>query len=779
MARFPEGTIIEPEQVMVVAQTASGFQALFGRHPDLEIIDSDPNVADMGRYPSWATGDVALANGGDEVLILDGRDGIVDAISYGESNSYFAPSVAGVFTGHSIERIPADCDTDSAADWQPQRRPTPGEVTYAGECLAPVPVAELGAFRPIGEIQGRTDVSPYVNQNVRVRGVVTGMYEDRNAQGVIFYTLFIQDLPGSEDGDDSTSDGLAVFLGRQRPVYERGDQVRVSGRVTEFYGLTEIDDDGLELVHEGGDATLPKAVVIDPPADNEAQAAYLERMESMLVTIPGSARVVGPTHEGCGFAVIGADAGVERVLARSENDPVGQVVGVLHHTDVECAALPDVKSGDLVSGVMGPLTYHFDRFKIVQQGIDELTVTVAPPAMRTGPAALRGDEYSIATLNLGNHFDGMDDTGSDSEPKPSQAEIAIKQAKLAKLIAHSLNCPTILGVQEVEKQRLLLDLAISVSERCGFTYEVNHLESADVRGIDVALLSDPGRVIVTGLQLRQGCSALDTGIVDLNASCPADQTPLFSRPPLQVELQLDGLEFTLFVNHFKSKRDGAAVTAPRRLAQAQHINQQVAHLLDQDASARIIVMGDFNDYEASPTMQTMTSGNGRLRNPLSAIPAPERYSFIFDGISQLIDGILISPALVDNLIDVAIIHVNADYPHTLAGDVSTEAWPIRSTDHDPLLLILTVTQDSDERITATPAMNVTTVSTAVARSPTVTAVPEREADVEVRPVEETNEPRGVALIALLAGGAAVLGVLLLVIRRRSQTDHPAAPFDRG
>jgi predicted extracellular nuclease len=367
---------------------------------------------------------------------------------------------------------------------------------------------------------------------------------------------------------------------------------------------------------------------------------------------------------------------------------VGRVVPVLHRSDVDCGKFPFVKSGDLVSGIAGPLIYNFDQFKIVQQATEALSVTMVPTATIAAPPRVAAEQFSVATLNLENHFDAVDDTGTEAEPKPSPVEIAGKQRKLAHALSHVLNCPTIVGVQEVEKRSLLLDLAAEVAAGCGFTYDVSHLESVDSRGIDVALLSEPGRVSVKNAQLRQGCTEIDTGIEDVGTTCPAGESPLFSRPPLQVELAVAGRDYTFFVNHFKSKRGGEAATAPRRLAQAQHINRLVDALLASNSNARIVVLGDFNDYAQSPAMLTMTQGNGRLDNVLHQVPEDQRYSFVFGGVSQLIDGILLSPALLDDVVAVTILHVNADYPDSLANDVSPAHLAYKSTDHDLPLLVL-------------------------------------------------------------------------------------------
>lgn len=698
MVRFPAGAQIGPGQAVVVAQTAVAFQRRFGFRPDYELQDSDPDVPVMRPDRLWSGGEIALANDGDEVLLLY-QNTLIDAINYGDSTTYFQPAINGVLAGQSIERVPADCDTDSAADWLPRPNPTPGELSFDGECLAPTS-APLDDLPPIGTIQGRGDFSPYVNQIVTFRAVVTGFSADRNTQGTTYYTLFVQDPSGLEDGDPATSDGMVIFTGRQRPALELGDQVRITGLVTEFFGLTELDDNGLEIVLETSGVPLPEPILIDPPTDNAAQAAYFEALEGMRVTFGGEVQVVGPTYSGCGFAVSRLERPLRTIRQRAE-DGIGHIVPILHTNDVNCAGFPDVKVGDRVDGLVGPLTYHFDQFKLVQQVAAEVRITAVPLLPPPNPPIAQSGQFSIASLNMENHFDAFDDTGDDAEPKPAPADIGLKQSKLAAAISQTLGCPTLLAVQEIEKESLLLNLAEALETPCGFRYQVSHRDSPDVRGIDLALLSDPRQAQVESVTLRQSCTELNTGIRDETAVCPANQSPLFSRPPLQVDLQVNGLPLTVYVNHFKSKRGGEAATAAERLAQADHVNQLIAEKLRGDEQARLIVIGDFNDYELSPTMLRLTE-NGRLHNVLAQIPLEQRYSYNFSGAAQLIDAILVSPALAEALVTATIQHVNADFPDSLGQDTSPAHLLYKSTDHDLSLAIFALGETS-ERMAATPA----------------------------------------------------------------------------
>jgi glycerophosphoryl diester phosphodiesterase len=124
---FPAGSVIPAGGVIVVANQAVQFEFDHGWKPDFELTDTDPDVPQLVKYTNWASGGISLSNTGDELLLLDPSDGLVDAVSWADSVWAFDPSVPDVAGGHSIERFPAGADTDTAADWRDQEFPTPGE----------------------------------------------------------------------------------------------------------------------------------------------------------------------------------------------------------------------------------------------------------------------------------------------------------------------------------------------------------------------------------------------------------------------------------------------------------------------------------------------------------------------------------------------------------------------------------------------------------------------------------------------------------------------------
>lgn len=128
MYQFPLGATLAPGQVIIIANKATVFSNQYGFSPDYEIVADDPTVPELSRYISWATGNWNLANDGDDVLVLDGSNQLVDALSWGISHWAFNPSAPDITEGHTLARVPANVDTDTAADWIDQVTPDPGQV---------------------------------------------------------------------------------------------------------------------------------------------------------------------------------------------------------------------------------------------------------------------------------------------------------------------------------------------------------------------------------------------------------------------------------------------------------------------------------------------------------------------------------------------------------------------------------------------------------------------------------------------------------------------------
>ena len=99
------------------------------------------------------------------------------------------------------------------------------------------------------------------------------------------------------------------------------------------------------------------------------------------------------------------------------------------------------------------------------------------------------------------------------------------------------------------------------------------------------------------------------------------------------------------------------------------MNDFVDELLAVDSQANVIVLGDINDFEFSETV-TILEG-GVLATLMDTLPKPERYSYVFEGNSQVLDQILVSGNLLGNFpIDYDPVHVNSEFAD-------------QASDHDP------------------------------------------------------------------------------------------------
>lgn len=139
MLRFPAQTMLDSGVSVVIAGAGDVFHNEYGFYPDFEIQDSPADVPLMGRDTDWASGTVNLRDDGDELILMN-ADGLwIDAVSWGDSTIAFSPSVPAVTQGSSIERYPADSDTDSAADWRELAHPAPGVVNLTTPTPSPIP----------------------------------------------------------------------------------------------------------------------------------------------------------------------------------------------------------------------------------------------------------------------------------------------------------------------------------------------------------------------------------------------------------------------------------------------------------------------------------------------------------------------------------------------------------------------------------------------------------------------------------------------------------------
>ena len=184
MVQLPDGYTIQPGEALIVAQTTgdiltSGFLWLYGFLPDFEINNSDGSVPDTSPYANWGTNNVALANGGDQALLLDAASTILDVVIYESAAWPGVSSPVTAPTGSSIERAPASQDSnDVATDFiiQPSSG-TPGLALLPPTNLVPLRHAITASRNSVvsAQVGGQLDAATVTSRTFVLHGGQSGL----------------------------------------------------------------------------------------------------------------------------------------------------------------------------------------------------------------------------------------------------------------------------------------------------------------------------------------------------------------------------------------------------------------------------------------------------------------------------------------------------------------------------------------------------------------------------------------------------------------------------
>ncbi|KQX86210.1 MULTISPECIES: endonuclease/exonuclease/phosphatase family protein [Streptomyces] len=671
---------------------------------------------------SASSGTVALVSGTTPLTCKTAADcavdtRIVDLVGYGSAvvREGSGP-VTGTSATASVARGTALDDTDDNAADLTAGTPTP--VNAAGETSGgsgpgePGGPTEPGTVR-VHDIQGTTRVSPLVGQSVTgVPGVVTGV-RTSGSRG-----FWIQDT--APDADPRTSEGLFVYTGSAAPTVSVGDSVLVSGKVAEYYpssttqSLTQLTAPTSTVLSSGN--ALPAPVVLDaksvpgayvPTAGGGSidtlalePAAYAldlyESLEGTRVTVADT-RVTGATtaYDEVWVTVKPKENRTRRggtLYASYEDQNTGRIK-VMSLNAAQPVPVADV--GDVLSGsTTGVIDYaSFGGYNLQATELGTLTDN---GLRREVTRKQKRKELAVATYNVEN-LDALDEQA--------------KFDTLASGVAVSLSSPDIVSLEEIQddngatndgtvgSEATLKRFTDAIVAAGGPRYAWRYVAPADGRdggepggNIRNVFLFNPERVdfvdraggdattAVKAVKTRKGVTlSVSPGRIN-----PASAAWDDSRKPLVGEFRFRGEPVFVIGNHFASKggdqplhgryQEPVRSSETKRVQQATEVNSFVTSLLKADKSARVVTLGDLNDFAFSPTMDALT--RGRVLKPLiTTLPASEQYSYVYDGNSQTLDHILTSPAI--RRFDYDVVHINAEFAD-------------QASDHDPQIVRIDV-----------------------------------------------------------------------------------------
>ncbi|UQD53527.1 endonuclease [Bacillus methanolicus] len=565
-------------------------------------------------------------------------------------------------------------------------------------------IVQDGGIR-IHDIQGAGHTSPLDGKNVTdVEGIVTYVVDANN--------FYMQDL--QSDHDDKTSEGILVY--KKSHGVNVGDIVKVTGQVKEYVlegyaeklqtdlPVTEINASSGSIAKVSSGQPLPAPVVIgkdrklpteiidndsftkfDPEEDG---IDFFESLEGMLVQVDNP-KVVAPQKYG-------------EVIVVPESIPTNTIAGGLKISETDYnpeRIMIDIndenfvaKTGDHFNGsIKGVVSYSYSNYKVLSKKADLPPLIEGSTTRETTTITPDPEKLTIASYNVENFSAKTDDA---------------KVTKLAQAIVENLKQPDIIGLAEMQDNdgetdsgntnadQSFAKLINKIKELGGpeYTYtdidpENNKDGGAPGGNIRVGFLYKKDRVSLVEAPKGTAAQAVgfENGKLTLNPGRIDPTNPAFdtSRKPLAAQFEFNGKNVIVIANHFNSKSGDLPLfgkvqppvlsSEAKRLEIARIVNSFVKDVQSKDPNAKIVVLGDFNDFEFSNPLKTL-KGN-ELTNMIEKVPAEERYSYTYQGNSQVLDHILVSNNLAQSTI-VDIVHINSSFMEEQG----------RASDHDPVLI---------------------------------------------------------------------------------------------
>ena len=571
----------------------------------------------------------------------------------------------------------------------------------------------------IHDIQGAAHLSPFVGQRVRTTpAVVTAVRRGTSTLG-----YYIQDV--APDGNVATSEGLFVFTDTTPPSVAVGQLVQVTGTVTEFGSspnltLTELSSPTVTVLSSGN--ALPAAVVIGPGGrvppttvidDDSATRInvntagtfdatadgidFYESLEGMYVQV-NDVEASGPTSDfgsNREIPVVGAGSGLRTprggILVQPGDFNPERVF--LNDWILGGAILPSVHVGtDIAGATVGVMDYSFGNFKL-----QVTSLGAVGPSSLTREVANAPDpgELAVASFNVENL--------TFTDP-------AAKFETLADLIVNNLHAPDLIAIEEiqdnngtaggiVDASQTYARLIEAIDAEGDVTYEYRQIDP--VNGADggapggnirqaflyrtdrgLSFVDRPGATSTTAVGVVSGATGPELTFSPGRIE-PANAAFNASRKPLAGEFQYQGRTLFVVANHFNSKggdeplfgrfQPPDLVTEDQRIAQAALVADFTNDVRAIDDDAAVIVLGDINDFHFSAPMAELKAAG---LTPLIETLAPaEQYGYVFQGNSQALDHILVSPSLFARPLEYDSVHVNSEFAD-------------QASDHDPQLVLL-------------------------------------------------------------------------------------------
>lgn len=592
----------------------------------------------------------------------------------------------------------------------------------------------------IHNIQGASHTSPMDGQVVQdVEGVVTYTYDIRGS-----HYFHIQALEENYDSNPKTSEAIVIYTGKKENVTV-GDYVGITGTVSEYAidgyddkeqsdlpitqinarndkgGVIEVKERNIELPApiKITSSNIPKDIIGDNVfVDFEPESNALdfwESIEGMRVEVAPSKLVAPQAH---GDLVVVTDEmetnTVNGGIMLEKSGPNAQTIQFKVQPNDKARDLK-VKTGDqFTEALTGVVNYGFGNYKIYADLADVEAALVESEVIPHVSSIVKDeDKLTIASYNMENY---SANTSKNETPNS-------KSMLIAESFVDVMMSPDIIGLIEVQDnnggdegpedadasesyERLIADIIKAGGPSYEFVNinpEYNQDGGKPNGNIRVGYLYNSDRVSLIEAKHGSPTEAVsyEDGKLTLNPGRVEPMNPIqqSSRKPLAAQFEFNGETVVVVANHLNSKLgdDGfwgknqppVIGSEPKRIELARMLNAFASDILEDNPEENIVILGDMNDFEFSKPLQEL-KGN-LLTNMVDLVPEESRYSYVYQGNSQVLDHVLVSNNRVEQT-EIDMIHVNADYTE-MHG---------RASDHDAVLVQMDLRELEDTDIPWTP-----------------------------------------------------------------------------
>ncbi len=464
---------------------------------------------------------------------------------------------------------------------------------------------------------GETDVSPLVDEVVKVRAVVVGDFQNNDAdEARDLGGFYLQEEVSDEDGNPLSSEGIFVYDPNTTVDVALGDVVELTATVDQYFGETQltlisdvsiVDTNQLSLVspatislssntevsvsqgenyqaeleaYEGMLAVFTDTLAISEQFQldrfNEIRLFAGERPRQFTQDFTPNAEMLDQHLRGLGARSVVYDDGLSQ-----QNSSVSLLDGFANFSEATSKRM-----GDEVSGLKGIVDYKWVgnsasqatwRIRSVNDGDNIFTSTFDgnSPNPRPSDAPDVGGTVKVSSFNVLNFFTTIDTSGATTAAghDPRGADTAEELARQTQKLVNALLelDADVLGLVELENEfdgtndgstaiEVLVNAVNEVAGPGTYDYVYPGQSFVGTDAIAVGVIYKPS---VVALAEGSSPALLDDEIaatLDVFSSRDFDSDPIFNgnatnRVSLAVSFThiISDDTFTLVTNHFKSK----------------------------------------------------------------------------------------------------------------------------------------------------------------------------------------------------------------------------------